>query len=74
MIDEFNELLMKTETSKIENFNAIEEIKEKLRRDMEEIRIDVRKCASQLEDERERIDEEKMSRLEIEGELRNGQK
>ena len=63
---------MKTELAKIENFTAIEDIKEKLRSNMDEIRTEVRKCSDDLSQERERIDEEKMTRLEIEGELRAG--
>jgi len=63
---------MKTETAKIENFTAIEDIKDKLKKGMDEVRANIRKCTDDLAQERERIDEEKMTRLEIEGEIRNG--
>ena len=64
--------MLKTETAKIENFTAIEEIKEKLRQVMDEVREEVGKCTRDIAQERERIDEEKMTRLELEGEIRHG--
>ena len=68
--DDFNQLLLKTETAKIDNFNAIEEIKEKLISEVRTLREDLFSCQRGLEEERERLDEEKMSRLELEGEIR----
>lgn len=36
---------------------------------MDDIRGEVERCASEISAERERIDEEKMTRLELEGEI-----
>ena len=39
---------------------------------MDEVREEVGKCTRDIAQERERIDEEKMTRLELEGEIRHG--
>ena len=60
---------MKTETAKIENFTNIEAIKDKLKKEVTSLRDELKEYKRNLLEEQERIDEEKMSRLELEEQL-----
>ena len=98
ILEDFAELLMKTETAKIENFTNIEEIKGKLKKEVTSLRDELKGISflhlqflifdkkkaefcrgflsnkileykRSLLDEQERIDEEKMMRLELEEQI-----
>ena len=67
--EDFAELLMKTETAKIENFTNIEAIKDKLKKEVTSLRDELKNYKANLLEEQERIDEEKMQRLELEEQI-----
>ena len=60
---------MKTETAKIENFTNIEAIKDKLKKEVTSLRDELKNYKANLLEEQERIDEEKMQRLELEEQI-----
>ena len=60
---------MKTETAKIENFTNIEAIKDKLKKEVTSLRDELKNYKKNLLEEQERIDEEKMQRLELEEQI-----
>ena len=60
---------MKTETAKIENFTNIEAIKDKLKKEVTGLKDELKEYKRNLLEEQERIDEEKMMRLELEEQI-----